>query len=292
MQAGLNYRSQGGSITVPYVTQSGFAEYKILPEILKRDWAGIGATVYQDKAGDGNLKVTHSALYASYHKGLDYDNNYFASFGASMGYGSKSVNYSTLLFDSQWDGYQYNPQIPSRETNSALSIHYWDFSAGSMFTWSPSYKYSVFAGTSLLHINNPKETYYQIANNQVGRKLTIHGGVEMQIYLNVYFQPQFLYIQKKKASESVTGFNLLFMRNDYRIYTGIWTRIKRDVIFLVGTEIKNISIYFSYDYNYSELSAISMNRGGFEISLIYQYDAPRKRKASPCKKTPFGVVMP
>lgn len=234
MNIGLNYRSQGKSITVPYVTQSGFIEYKILPEFLKRDWAGVGATVYQDKAGDGNLKSTFGALYASYHKGLDYNNNYFASFGASMGFGNKSVNYAGLLFDSQWDGYQFNALIPSRESNSAYSLSYWDFSAGTMFTYSPSNKFSSFAGVSLLHINNPKETFYIDSKNQAGRKFIIHGGLDWKIYNNVYLQPKFSFSLKKKASEFLMGTNFLFMKNEIRIYTGIWTRIKRDVMLPVG----------------------------------------------------------
>lgn len=292
MNAGLNYRSQGKSITVPYVTQSGFFDYKIVPEFIKRDWAGVGISLYQDEAGDGSLKTSYAAFYASYHKGLDYDNSKFASFGANIGYASKSVEYSTLLFDSQWNGYKFSPLLSNHEPNNATSVNYLDFSAGTMFTYSPSVKFSSFMGVSLQHINNPKETYYNDVKNQIGRKLVIHGGVDYKISTNLYLQPKFMFAKKKQANEFIIGSNVLFIKNDIRVHGGLWTRLTRDIIFLMGAEFKRMAVFISYDYNFSDLNIISQSNGGFEISLVTHFDNTRKRKAPVSMKTPAGVITP
>ncbi|MBI5219921.1 MAG: PorP/SprF family type IX secretion system membrane protein [Bacteroidia bacterium] len=279
IETGLNYRSQWNSISVPYITQAGFFEYKIVPDFLKRDWGGVGATMYQDWAGDGNLKTSFGMLYLSYHKGLNYDNSLFASFGAGAGFANKSVNYSALLFDSQWDGYKFNSALPNQELYSATSLTYFDFSAGAMFTYTPSIKFGTYAGVSLQHINHPKQTFYTLDfKNQLGRKLVIHWGLDKRLSNNFYLQPKLLFVLQKKANEFVFGSNVMYFRKDIKIFAGLWTRLSRDIIFTLGTEYKKAAIFFSYDYNYSMLNIISGGRGGFEISLVVLMDHTRKRK--------------
>ena len=63
------YRTQWGSVTVPYQTGSVNAEYK-LPIGSTNDFLSVGGEVLYDKAGTVALTATHVLPVVNYHKSL------------------------------------------------------------------------------------------------------------------------------------------------------------------------------------------------------------------------------
>jgi len=68
------YRNQWGSVTVPYVT---FGASVDMPLLIERngDYLAAGLQLYQDQAGDGNLKNFTGLASLAYHKALGNGNN-------------------------------------------------------------------------------------------------------------------------------------------------------------------------------------------------------------------------
>src|SRR5215218_9074098 len=72
------YRTQWGSVTVPYQTGSVNAEYK-LPMGSSNDFLSIGGQVLYDKAGTVALTATHILPTVNYHKSLSEERNMYLS---------------------------------------------------------------------------------------------------------------------------------------------------------------------------------------------------------------------
>jgi len=147
--AGLNYRSQGKSVSVPYVTQSGFIDGRISLGGMQGSWFGVGATFFNDKAGNGDLKTTSAIVHFAFTKAFDPDQNLTASVGFSGGFVNKSVDFAKLTFDNQWNGTSFDPSISSGENFIENSIYYYDLNAGILVNYKLTNEIHTFIGASL-----------------------------------------------------------------------------------------------------------------------------------------------
>ena len=89
------YRSQWGSVTVPYQTGSLNGEYK-LPIGQASDFLTIGGQVLYDKAGSIGLTTTHLMPCMNYHKSLSEAKNSYLSLGFMGGMVRRSFDRSKI----------------------------------------------------------------------------------------------------------------------------------------------------------------------------------------------------
>src|SRR4249919_1609661 len=66
-RAGVNYRTQWGSVTVPYRTFDLYGDLNIGRRIISRNFWAVGLNVISDRAGDGDLSVTKIMGSGAYH---------------------------------------------------------------------------------------------------------------------------------------------------------------------------------------------------------------------------------
>ena len=71
--------------------------------------------------------------------------------------------------------------------------------------------------------------------------------------------------------------------NPTNVYIGSWMRVNDALIPYVGLEFGGLRIGATYDINISSLKAATANRGGSEISIIYN-KRPMESKGIPCPK--------
>jgi len=289
---GGNYRSQGKSITVPYVTQSVFIDGRISPRFIGNGWFGIGGCAYNDKAGDGELRTTGALIHLAYSLSFDPSQTFVVSVGFSGGYTSKSVDFDKLVFENQWTGTGFDPTMFSGEPTGLRSTNYLDFNAGILFSYNNMPELELFLGTSIYHINNPQISFYD-ANYQLDWRFVIHGGARSEIVENVELEAGFMFATQSGIVEILEGYreillgaSLLYGFNDATLYSGLWLRVSGDIIPVVGMEYRGWRLLFSYDVNVSSLRAASNYSGGFEFSLakkLFCDESTRTGKFSPCK---------
>jgi type IX secretion system PorP/SprF family membrane protein len=275
---GINYRSQGNSWSVPYVTQSAYADARIYPSFSPNGWFGAGAWFYGDKAGDGALRTTFASLHMAYTMNFDEDGRFAAALGFSGGWASKSVDIDKLLFESQWTGTSFDNSINTDEDITNENPSYFDLNAGLLFLVNLSPGVDIYLGASMFHLNNPPVSFYD-TDNRIDQRILIHGGGTVTIQENLDLEPAFYYSTQYGTNEIVAGANAAYGFSDLILLGGIWGRFSGDVIPAAGLEYKGFRLLMSYDVNVSRARQASNYMGGFEFSLKKNicFDQPASR---------------
>jgi type IX secretion system PorP/SprF family membrane protein len=267
LRFGGNYRSQGASLSVPYITYSAWGEFRLEPKSLNHSAIGLGISLFNDKAGDGGLQTTSGYLTASFIKGFNQENTLQASLGFSVGVINRSINFSKLFFDNQWNGTVFDPDVASGEPYSSNSVFSPDFNFGGCVSWAIDEKIFTTFGAALHHINRPKLTFYE-SESRIENKLVFHGLVQVKISEQLQIVPGFYYSTQQNVNEMLVGSNLLIVQDNLKFITGLWYRFERDVIPHAGIVVNDFIVEFSYDINVSKLHIATNYRGGMEISII------------------------
>ncbi len=274
-RAGVQYRNQYQSIPVPYNTVSAFADFGIGRNKNENSWWGLGVAFWNDAAGAAKLKLNKAQVSAAYHF-LPSEKN-MVSFGTSVGYVGRKIDLTGLTFDSQWDEFSFNNDLPSNEKVTTGTSTYADVQIG--MNWSHFDNEKIFwkVGASVLHLNQPKETFIG-TNNRLGMRPVLDAEFTYKGRGNFIITPSVYYTMQKSASELVFGFNTtkgLVESGSYDRSTcnewmsGFYYRVGDAIIAMTGYRWQNTAFTISYDHTISKLAIANAGVGAFEISLIY-----------------------
>ena len=154
------YRNQWASIPAPYSTIGASFDISVLGCQLGVDHVGVGLALFNDRAGDGNLNDFTGLFSLAYHKGLDKERRYMLSLGGALGFKQKSVDFTSLLFQSQiTSDFEFDPALPNGEPVDQGTFNYLDFRAGGLITAAFSPTASVYFGGAYYHFSKPRETF-------------------------------------------------------------------------------------------------------------------------------------
>ena len=271
-----NYRRQWGSFTTP---SSPFRTISVgidKPFDVKKNSIGLGLIVINDQSSDAQLTVNKFYGSIAYHKKIKKS---FLRIGVQGGYVIKNYSKGKLTFPNQFDNTSglFNSGITSGENSLSEDISYPDVNAGLVWNLQkPRFQPEI--GISLFHINQPSESYTGKGNNLPMRQV-IHGSGKYLLSKKIFVQPSFLIMNHAQASDVLFGTHAGYIipnegsKIKY-IYTGVYFRdgFKSNYdsfIGLIGINLYNFDIGFSYDFNVSELKSVTNYKGGFEISIIY-----------------------
>lgn len=281
---GLNYRDQWGSVTIPYRTYDLYSDIVVKPKGAHNK-LGLGGFVLNDVAGDGELTTTKAFGSAAYHLRLSEDDSYKLSIGMSGGIVQKQIDFTKLTFDSQWDGYSFDPNLSNNESNIADKLDYLDFSIGALLTASPYLNERYYLGVAAHHVNEPEESFYDVANT-IGMRVTVNAGAFFPVNNVINLNPQILFSTQKQAREIILGANASFALSDEgqgkTFFAGAWYRYADAAYLLMGLSMANITFSASYDFNFSGLTVASKTFGGLELALVYTLAKGNKKDPLNC----------
>lgn len=271
------YRTQWGSVTVPYQTGSLNGEYK-KPIGRGNDFLTIGGQLLYDKAGTVALTATHILPTLNYHKSLSTERNMYLSLGFMGGWVQRRIDRSKITTNSQYDGTGFNPGLADGETFPKSSYSYLDASVGMSFNsqLGENTDNNIYLGLAYHHFNKAtKVSFYGNPNYEMIPKWVGSAGLRLNISDYSYFTVEGNYSKQGPYTETIVG--SLFTRRlgededpKYSISGGAYIRWSDAIIPVAKLEFKPFAIAASYDANISQLKAASQGRGGFEISLTYQ----------------------
>lgn len=272
---GANYRSQWTSVPVPYTTYSVFGDAQLLRDKWYYGWLGVGGVLLQDEAGNGTLQSTKLYGSIAYHQLLG--NNSLLTLGFNGGLVMKRIDVSKLTFPSQFnDSYGkwfFDRQIPSGENFSASSVNYFDLQAGINYAYFPTDNIYLNLGFSVQHLNTPQESFLQQGDNQIDRRYIGFFNASLKVADNVIINPNVYYTTQSGAQETVFGawaaYNLSGEGGDYQLLGGAYYRWNDAVIPVIGYQLKQWRLMFSYDVTTSSFNAADSRRGAYEVSLVY-----------------------
>jgi len=271
-RVGANYRNQWSSLPVPFRTISAYGDFQAFRNTNHTNWLGIGGAFFNDRAGNGELSLLKAQVSAAYHVQLgDYN---MISVGLGAAFVQRSVNFAKLTFDTQWDGFTFNPQSANGEAYAFQKTSYADITAGVNYAYFPSENIYIKLGAGLLHVNQPTESFYKM-DNKLGLRPT--GNLDMLFRVSDSWIADIsaYYTRQKNASELVFGSQFTCNVSPKEkvpsiLIFGVYYRAGDAVIPVAGFEWNKIRVMASMDVTTSGLSPSTGANGAFEISLIYQ----------------------
>lgn len=284
---GVNYRKQWGGIPVPYTTASGFADFQLLRNQNLTNWMGLGLAMYSDKAGDGQLALGRYEGFIAYH--IQTGNFSMFSVGLSGAYVQRSVDFSRLSYDRQWDGFKFNQGLATGEPNPGIQkTSYTDISAGINYAYYPNEFTYIKFGLGLAHVNSPKESFYNF-DNKIALRPTVNIDALFNTSEAFTLNPSVYYTRQSNAQELVYGVQVTaFLSEDNfgnptSLIAGVYHRYGDAVAPVLGFEWSGVRFTSSYDFTLSSLTPDNNLKGGFEMSLVYQglYSGQRDKMNCP-----------
>lgn len=287
---GVNYRKQWATVPVPYRTYSAYADFQALRNRNTTNWLGLGLAFFNDKVGNGDLSLSRTEAFVAYHLQLGY--NSMISAGLSGGYSRRSVDFSKLTFDMQWDGFGFNTALANGEKGYVGSTSFFDVGAGVNYAYFPNENVYIKVGAGLAHINRPKESFYSMTN-KMGMRPT--GNVDALFRLNAgfIFNPSVYYTTQKGAYELLYGSLFQFNvgggegRLSNQLILGAFHRWNESVIGTFGYQWSGMKLMSSYDFTISKLGRYNGGNGAFELSVVYEGlygDNSRGRQSYNCPR--------
>ena len=283
---GANYRNQWSAVmTVPYKTTSIFGDAQLFRDKLENGWLGIGGVLLNDEAGTGSLRSTKIYGSVAYHQQIG--NSSLVSAGFNVGWANKRIDQSKLKFPDQFDGKFFDNPFTAVSL-SATSVSYMDVQAGMNYAYFPQENVYINAGYSIHHVNRPKETFFN-DNTNSGRIPMRHIGflnAILKVNDRVIINPNAYFTTQAKSTELVFGLNGNYNLSEFgekQLVAGLYYRLGDAIAPMVGVEVSNLKITFSYDATLSSLNQFNNYRGAAEISIVKKGFYPqRSDKQSMC----------
>ena len=297
-EAIANYKSQWTSISPnAYKTINISADGRLMQKKWKTRWLAAGLNIFSDKAGDGNMKTLNSNLSFGYHTQL----NDKSILGGCLeaGYASRSIDYSKLTWDEQYQNGAYVPGSTTGEEalQGKSKFGYPDVGLGLVYQFNKGQMYStandmviIRAGLALHHLNSPKYSFYG-SDEKLFMKVVGHVDALIGVKnTNLSLVPGLLYMQQGPSHEILPGMYFRYMLREESKFTGyvkgaailIGTHLRVNDAFIpsVQLEIAEYTIGLSYVMNVSGLKTATTGRGGFEISFRYGNPNPFMYKSA------------
>lgn len=270
-RVGGNYRNQWASVGNPYKTMSAWGDTKLFTNRFEDGWMGVGVSLLKDVAGSGSLSSTRGYATVAWHQMLGY--NSLLSGGFGLGFVSKRIDISKLSFDDQWNGSFFDVTIPSNEPFAYSQSTYLDLQMGLNYAYFASENVYFNAGISIMHINTPRESFFDpsVSDNRVPRRITgfVNSNIKIQ---DLWILNPNLYVSKMgNAWETVVGFNAnrdLTGDGTNQLILGLYYRNKDALIPMLGYEVNDLRITVNYDATVSSLGSLNGTRGAYELSIV------------------------
>lgn len=287
--ATLNYRSQWNSISTPFTTIAAGADMRI--KAGKNNKNGIfaaGINLYNDRAGDNVINTNNVGLSIAYH--LKIDQKSTIGLGMQAGFIQRTLDASSGMWSSQYNGVAYDPAISSGETFGNPSFARFDVGAGVVYSLGTNEKnmrandgMKLNAGYAVFHINRPSYSFFNSEDDPLYMRHAAFVNASFGISNTTMFIDPGVYFQMQGPSmEIMIGTDYKVMLSDGSKVTGniknsfvalgLFYRNNDAIVPRVIYGYSDFSLGMSYDFNISKLSQVTRSRGGIEFFLSWAMD--------------------
>lgn len=287
----VNYRDQWRSVSEPFTTFMACMDGRLGRG--ESSQISGGAYVLFDKAGSSLFRQTMAGVNIA--AAVKIGESSTLSAGISAGMFNQSVDPNSLIWDSQYNGMQYDPTLPSNEAFDAISITKPDFSAGINYYLNQGSNnpflndgFRADFGIAFHHVNRP-EGISTLLDEKLYSKLVANANFSIGLGgTNTALQPGFLFMMQGKSQMIMPGLMIRYLLKEQSRYTGFVKsvafslgghyRVGDALVLAALMEFSNYAIGFSYDINASGLTKATGSVGALEFSLRFMTPAPNKAR--------------
>jgi type IX secretion system PorP/SprF family membrane protein len=291
-----SYRNQWASVfaTNPYKTITAGLDARFFA--FKHDYLAVGLKVLSDEAGDSQFNQKGAHLSLAYLKQLSGNGrlgtSQFLTAGGQVGYVQQGINWDNLKFSAQFDGEDYNSTLATGENMNNTRASYLDVNAGLMWYAVFEKNRSLYAGGAVSHVTQPVVSFLDGANDgeRTYMRFNVYGGGQLPLSDNFSLLPQALFMKQGPTFQVNAGVGFRYTNRDWnevafrlsgatRVTNRFNGGILNDAVIVgVGLELQDWQLGLSYDVNTSSLKSATNGRGGYELSLIYVYPEPMRKR--------------
>lgn len=255
------HRDQWSALNSTFASTAFGFDMNFKEGILKHDKVGAGLTFYRDQLGEGVFKNTSIQLSGSYHRTLDVHKRHHLSGGIQLGYVQKSVDFSSLQFFNQYNGFIYDQSLGNGEDLNTANVNYIDIQAGLYYYYRLNNETKFHAGISGYEITTPQETFANRVDtivadpNEIGSRIVVHAGLDYQLNTQMVLSPKMLFMQQSKGRDIMLGSLLAYKLSgfDASLIVGGYYRFGDAGIIMAGMKYRNVDVLLSYDRTISGL---------------------------------------
>lgn len=276
-----NQRNQWRSVTTPYQTFGFSAEVKSIGSKL---WS-FGLNAGSDVAGDSRFRTSQVHLHVA-HKLYSPNDSLEIRGGGSFGFTSRGFDPSDLVYDSQWNGMNFDPSLSNNEIYSTNALNYPSI-ALAIYIQKQQKIIRWHLGYSLNNITRPKQSFKDNSAVILDMRHAIQASAVMPLNSIYTIEVLSLFQSQGKMKEMVLGPRMYYKLpsenwENQRLFAGVHGRFRDALWIELGAEYNEWRVGLSYDLNTSALRSASAGRGGLEFSIVYI--VPPKLKHGTLKK--------
>lgn len=284
LRANVNYRNQWAAMGKAFQTSAIAIDGGLFRSKKRAAFMGVGLSVFNDVAGAGKLRQTNILLNIS---GLVKIGRHSAlSVGLAGGTTGMNASYSSLTYESQFNGNYLDPSLASGEAIYRQSTAL-DVGAGIAYEFSTASRdqdhddlRSVKISLGAYHLNKPVQDFGPGSNYKMPVRYTAALFTNFEIEDTRFsLSPTVVFHSQNKYQELTMGSNFRFRMTSGTKFTGtkttnaiglgLYYRRNDALIPMVTFDMGDYSFGFSYDVNLSSYRSASRYFGGFEVSLRY-----------------------
>jgi type IX secretion system PorP/SprF family membrane protein len=290
LRGSLHYREQWRSVSTPFTTGLFSFDVNTMKNTRGNATLGVGLQLMNDRAGDSRMGMTQGNLNLSAVLKLAEESK--LSFGLMGGLGQRSIDYSSLRWESQYINGAYDQGNSSGENFSGVSTTFFDAGAGIVWSYGKDQGYitqnnglKFNFGLSAFHFNLPNAQFLGGSDEKIKTKVV--GFVNAEIgkeNSNLTFIPSVYYSRQGNLQNLMIGNTFRYLISEGSHFTGFVKssaisfglnyRLKDAFIGNFNIEYANYTVGFSYDLTISSLSSVNRSRGAFEIALRFKTPNP------------------
>jgi len=293
-KAGVNYRTQWGSISNPFQTVLASVEQRILINEETNDYLSYGLCISYDHAGSINFNSLQVYPAINYNKSLEDNHHSYLSAGFTGGFIQRSLDPSKMTLDNQYQNGGFDPNNPTGETVNYAKLTHFDLGAGVSFnsTAGTNNEVGYYIGAAAFHVTRPKEAFNKSESFvRLSTKFTGNVGVRYRIDEQFGVITHFNYTNQHPYQETIVGalaswrpaiINNMTETHKFNLYAGAFYRLKDAIIPTIKIDYNTYSFTASYDVTTSSLRPAISAKGGWEFSIYARGYSKKRTQTMKC----------
>lgn len=276
------FRQQWRSVTVPYRTFGLGGDARDFKGV---KGLGLGAWLFNDRAGDSRINQFHFSLGASWTETLDARKRHSLTAGAQLGITSLTIDNGGLTFDTQYNGFTYDPSRDNGEDFRRYGLAHEDVHAGLVYHYTRSSRQWLQAGFGLFNLTRPGVGFLGEPSIPLDRRSDAYAMASFTVHPDIDVLPVMRFMAQGTFRELDLGANaryILLERYGLKraLLAGLHLRARDAGFIFAGLERDDWTFGMSYDINTSDLVPASRYRGAIEFTAVRIW---RKRPPVPVR---------
>jgi len=291
LRASLAYRTQWTTIASPFKSIAASMEFKPSSRNQTSGFA-YGLNIWSQDFGEPSFKILNLEGIVNYKLSLTQSSN--LAVGLSTSFDQRSFNTQGGEWGSQFNGFFYDPGIPSGESFPSDSESSLEIGAGAEYTidfQSGSRKKKsgnrLTLGAAVKHAGRMSLSESQYLSNELNSRYDIYALAEFSIGKMSAIAPAFFSHFQGGSSRIlpgvfykqilVTGTSFIYDVKESALYIGAFYEVNRALIAQAYVEWGQYQLGLAYEFDLSDYKEYSSGRRAFELNFAYRWNRNKRK---------------